>query len=615
MRSVLEKVRDWLFKRGMSSWLEPEIQPVQSIEPDEEIRSVQHGTVTVLNNQVFVTNPVEVGSFATLAIPDDPRLTVEIDGQKCQGEVIVHANQHIQVSLAQSREPSVRFSTKVTKNNMAVIGRIEVTPGEEYRLRDIDGVHRAVLEIETKKLFPAPLDTGDIAARLESAGYVGVIDQLAVENISQAKETMECVVLRGIPPVPGRAARYKLVELPKVYDPIRRRMRIATVAMGTIVAIFEPEIPGIPGRDVFGREIPCPVHPSLPALGEGVILVNDRLVAVRSGRLLFTKSRIDVIPQLVIEHDLSSKDGKVEFDGDVVVLGSVLDGSYIKASGSVEVHGGIFGSTVMGERGVLVKDTIVGSQIVAGSTKMLYRKLYSLVKRGLAEFEKFQAEYTELLVHARKRFDQPSRLGVLAGRLLSARHANLERLLHSLRDDVDGLSDTDDRYRQIVGEIRSKWTGIGRTNITEQDVTALRNMLVDYVFHIESMMHAESARVMAASITSSSVRASGSIVITGAGCYASSIEAGDAIIVRGSIRGGFLVARNRIEIHELGTPSGTESSAKVDNPSGRIRVRIRHPNTLLQVGRTRDRNLVAEYNVVLREERNENPNTARGRLA
>ncbi|SFU59472.1 Protein of unknown function [Alicyclobacillus macrosporangiidus] len=614
MCSFLEKVKHWLFKPGMSSSSELEIHPVDSLHVDEEIRSVQHGTVTVVNNRLLVTDPDEEGSFATVVIPDDPRLNVVIDGEKCVGEVVVHANQHIEVSLAKS-PPAVRFSTRVLKDNMAVIGRTDVTPGEEHRLRDLERVHRAVLEIETRKVLPNPLNVGEIIAQLESAGYVGVLDKKAIETIAQAKETVECIVLRGTPPVPGRAAHYRQVELPKVYDPLQRRMRVATVAIGTTIAVLEPEIPGTPGRDVFGREIPCPVHRALPALGDGVIELNDRLVAGRSGRVVFTKNYIDVIPELVIPHDLSSTDGKVEFDGDVVVLGSVLDGSYIKASGRVQVYGGVMGSTVMGERGVFVREAIVGAQVVAGPSSMVYTTLHSRLRQCLTAYEKFQAEYRVLLEHAKKRIDQQKRLRLLANALLTARHPDLERLLQAICDDPDGLLKTDGRYRQIVAEIRTKWLGIGRTNITEQNVKALHQMLVNYVSHIESMQQAESAMVKASSVTSSSVRASGSIVISGAGSYASSLEAGNAIVVHGSVRGGFLTARRLIDIQELGTPFGTESSAKVENPSGRIRIRIRHPNTLLQVGDTRHRNLVVEYNTVLLEERNEDPNTAGGRFA
>ncbi|MCL6446369.1 MAG: hypothetical protein K6T83_23465 [Alicyclobacillus sp.] len=67
--------------------------------------------------------------------------------------------------------------------------------------------------------------------------------------------------------------------------------------------------------------------------------------------------------------------------------------------------------------------------------------------------------------------------------------------------------------------------------------------------------------------------------------------------MRGIVRGGFLNAGWHIDVDELGTPLGVESSARVAHPEGRIIVGVRHPNTLLEVGGQRHRNLVPEYKV------------------
>lgn len=619
MEPVLDRVRGtvhrWMSKRRASSHSEPLIEPVDIAEEDDDIQQlVQHGSVTISDSQVFVTNPDDNGSFATITIPEDSRLTVTIDGHHCVGRVVVHKDQDIQVSMT-CISPTRKLSFRSSKNAMEVTGEVEVTLGEKYRLKDVENTRHGVLEIEGISVYPSPLTDREITDELQSVGYQGIIDQRGVEVLSGAVDHEKAVLLRGIPPIPGKPAHYRPAQLPKIFDPVRRRMRITTVTMGTTVAFFEPEVAGFSGRDVMGNEIAATVHRQLPSLGDGVIRVDRRLVAVCSGRLRFTKERIDVIRELVIEHSLTSKEGKIEFDGDVVVMGSVLDGSYIKATGRVEVIGSILRSTVMGERGVFVKDAITGSQVIAGSAKVLYTKLYSLVKRCSAEYENFRVEYEDVIAYARQRTLPDSRLRLLAKSLLNARHEGLERSLETLCVDTDRLLETDDRYREISAEIRSRWTGIGRTNITEQDVTALHHMLDNYVAHIESMMQAESADVKAVSITSSSIRASGRIVIVGAGTYASSLEAGDTVIIRGSVRGGFLVAKNLIQVNELGTSTGIESSAKVENPSGRIEVRLRHPNTLLQVGHTRHRNSTVEHNAVVWEERNEHPDTTRGRLA
>ncbi|MCL6445152.1 MAG: FapA family protein, partial [Alicyclobacillus sp.] len=398
-------------------------------------------------------------------------------------------------------------------------------------------------------------------------------------------------------------------------DPVHRRMRISTVPLGTTVAILEPEIPGVPGRDVFGREVPCPKHRPLPVLGQGVVDVNGRIVATREGRFLLTKSRIDVVPELLIPHDLSSKDGKIEFDGNVVVLGSVLDGSFINASGSVEVHGSVLCSTVMGEHGVYIANAIVGSEVMAGQSKFLYAKLYSVVKDCLKDFLQFRTEYKEVVDYVTKHRQGDVRIPSIANMLLSKRHSNLERSLMELGSDNHRLANTDERYKQIVLELRSKWSGIGRTNIYERDIDLLHRYLKDYAGYVESLMSADLANVKSASVTSSSVRASGKIVITGAGVYASSFEAGDSIVVRRTVRGGFLVAKNSVHVDELGTPSGTETSVKVLSPSGKVRIRMRHPNTLIQVGERRDRNIEAEVNAMWRGKGHANPNASRRRLA
>ncbi|QSO48610.1 FapA family protein [Alicyclobacillus mengziensis] len=611
---VFNTIKQWLFKSRVSISQKLETQPELPMDSEIEVQPVKHGTVSVMENQISITDPDDEGAFATLTIPKDGRLVVVLDGQPAVGRVIVHGKQDIQLVLSHIPS-SQKFSSRVSKNAMEVIGRVEVTLGEEYRLKDLHHVRHAVLELEVKPVYPAPLEVDEITAQLTSAGYQGDFDIKELKQLCHANQTSEAIVLRGVPMIPGKPASYRPVKLPKVYDPIHRRMRITTISMGTTVAVLEPEIPGVPGRNVLGQEVPCPKHWSLPELGPGVVEVNGRIVAIRNGRFLYTRSRIDVIPELVISHDLSSKDGKIEFDGNVVVLGSVLDGSFIQATGSVEVHGGVLRSTVMGERGVFVADAIVGSRVVAGQSKFLYMKLYFDMKQCADEFGHFHLEYRELIEHAKKQLNNDERQPLLADVLLVHRHRKLERTLIHFSEDENQLQELDDRYRQIVLELRSKWNGIGRTNISEKDVAHLHQLLADYVSFVESTMSLEPAEVKAATVTSSSVRTSGKMAITGAGVYASSLEARDSILVKGTVRGGFLVAENTVRIHELGTPSGTETSVKVLNTSGRIGIRIRHPNTLLQVGTNRDRNLVEEYNAVVKGERHANSNTSRRRLA
>ncbi|MBX5437880.1 MAG: DUF342 domain-containing protein, partial [Alicyclobacillaceae bacterium] len=479
MQPLLERVKHWFRKPNPQP---PSPQSFASLDwvVQEEVQRVRHGEISVRDNQVFITNPDAEGSFATLEIPPDPRVTVTINGRPCTARTFVTEDDRVEV-MFHPVESKRRLSIRVSDDKMAVLVRVEVTPGETYRLKDVDGAHHAVLEIEAQPVFPAPVEREAILAQLANAGYQGDLDDAALETVRRAEATMEAVVLRGRPPQPGKPARYKPVKLSKVYDPIRRRMDLMTVPAGATVAVLEPGLPGTPGQDVFGHEVLPPSPRPLPRLGRGVTEVGGRVVATRSGRLRFTRFLIDVVPELIIDHDLTPRDGRVEFDGDVRVLGTVLDGSFIHATGQVEVNGSVLSSTVMGECGVCVFGAVVASQVVAGCWKLDFQAVLQELRQCLEQFTRFEQEYQQLLENARTRADFGEKVPMLADVLMSKRHPDLDAALQHLSQEMSNLAEQDERCRALIRELRQQWQGIGRTNIDAQDVARLRQLLTDCV--------------------------------------------------------------------------------------------------------------------------------------
>ncbi|MCY0874893.1 MAG: FapA family protein [Firmicutes bacterium] len=588
MASVITRMRRWMLRSPAELAPEPILE--RKPESDDGAPTIEakslcaavNGAIAVMDNHLLVKNPDLGGVFATVTIPDDPVLTVMLDGLHCTGQTFVTAEQEVQIDFQQIA-PVRRFTYRVSRDAMNVFVRVDVIAGYTYHLRNVSERHHVLLETEGVEVYPDAGDADTIVAELLTT-YKGLVDRSGVERLCQIRESAEIPALRGIHARRSKPARYKPVRLPKVYDPIHRRMRVATVSTGVTVALYEPGIPGVPGVDVFGRAVPVPHNRALQKLGQGVIEVSGQVIAMRNGRFVYTRGLIDVVPELVIPHDLTSKDGKVEFDGDVIVLGTVQDGSFIQATGSVEVHGSIFGAAVFGERGVYVVDSIVGSDVVGGQSRLIYQNLFPKVRKCALAFRRFQVEHGELWEHGKKRPDAQSRLPLLADLLMAKRHGHLEQVIADLVQDSEHIADGDDRYRQLVGELRMRWTGIGRTHILVQDVTSIRTLLDSYMLHIESLMSTVVAEVKAASAASSKIRCAGKIAITGSGLYMSTVEASDSIVVRGSVRGGSLVAQNLIRARELGTVSGARTTARVLHPNGKIALSVRHPNTLLQVG-------------------------------
>lgn len=604
MNAMLERVAQWLFKPRLRAWTRSTKQ--QDIDPPRELSHLRPGYVSVVNNQIIVTDPDAEQPYATLTIPRSPWLTVTLNGRPTVGRVVVRSSQQLGVELHPT--PVTRTLTHFAAvDGMSVTVRVQVTPGVEYRLQEVHQVHHVVLEMVMEVLDPPPMEEKEIHIILQSAGYQGEVDEEAVIALAHAKQTTERVVLRGRPAIPGKPARYRPVRLPQVYDPIHRRMGIATISQGTTVAIFEPATDGIPGVDVFGKEVAVPQIRKLPKLGEGVMEVAGEVIALRGGRLLLTPSKIDVVPELIIQHDLTGKDGRVEFDGDVRIVGSVLEGGFVQATGTVTVRDGVFNATVLGEQGVFVGGSIAGCQVVAGQSRILFSPLHTRIQEFLREFAIFQKEYAELQDHVHSRGGPEGssvleeKVPLLADLLLNQRHPNLSRALDVLAEDKAGLAELDDRYREIVWILRKKWLGAGRTNIHQEDILDLQQLLMNYKAYLEATTLSQVADIKVSSINSSSVRCTGKMMVSGAGVYNSVLEAKNSITVQGIVRGGMLTAGQSVDVHELGSPSGTDSTVKVLSPSGKIAVQVRHPNTLLQVDNLRQRNFEIEYHVLMNQ--------------
>ncbi len=559
----------------------------------------QNGTVRVHHGQVIVSDPQQLGHFATIEIPSDPRVSVTINNVPAIGRVLVQENDHILVE-SHNVDPTSRLITRESPDKMEIVAVRQITLGERYRLADTEASAHIVLQIKSEAVYPDPLTIESVAQLLQSSGYQGTLDATAVEQICNARETIELTVLRGKRPIPGTPDSYIEIERPHVYDPLHRRMKTSTVTVGMKIATLTRGTPGVPGYNVFGEQVDHPLLKASPKIGSGVVEIGDMLVALRNGRLIFTKDKIDVVPELVIGHNLTSKDGNIDFDGDVIIYGSILDGAYIQSSGTITVHGSVMCATVMGERGVFVSGSVVGSQVIAGQSRFLYQKTEPTLRRCITEYERFHQEYKTLLEHAQKYPSKVTSVPMIAHVLLEQRHPMLLSTFEQLSNNFRDLSARDAAFAQLSHELRSKWLVIQRMKIHEQDVNFLHEQLLNFLDRVQAMSSAEPADIRANTVTSSVLRATGKIIVKGAGVYTSTLESEETILVKGNVRGGFMIAKNTVRVHELGTKSATETAVKVMSDTGLIAMKIRHSNTLLQVGNQRDRNFEVEYNVLYR---------------
>ena len=117
---------------------------------------------------------------------------------------------------------------------------------------------------------------------------------------------------------------------------------LSIVKAGEVLAVYQRGRVGHPGRDVRGN----PIVPQAPRrcafrVADGVVLWEKgevlQAVAVRTGRPTLVNGALTILPMKLIDADVTGSGGTLSFDGDVVIRGNVLDGSKVRASGSMVI--------------------------------------------------------------------------------------------------------------------------------------------------------------------------------------------------------------------------------------------------------------------------------------
>lgn len=208
------------------------------------------------------------------------------------------------------------------------------------------------LEAWVKLVPPIPCEPDEIRRALRANGVIdGYLDE-AIQNTAHYPPKDEALVAQGSDPVPGEPARVEyffhddeafrpMVEAGTGKVDFREGHVITTVTPGQVVARKIPATPGTPGRTVTGALIPAAHGKDLHILGgKNVELSEDKLVATSTvmGIPKVIKNRISVLPVFTVD-DVNFKTGNINFQGSVVVRGSVHPGFSIKATEDIAVEG------------------------------------------------------------------------------------------------------------------------------------------------------------------------------------------------------------------------------------------------------------------------------------
>ncbi|MHB9095300.1 MAG: DUF342 domain-containing protein [Eubacteriales bacterium] len=234
----------------------------------------------------------------------------------------------------------------------------------------------------------------DIEAALREKGVIyGVLEEIVDKAVSLQHFSEPITVARGSEPIPGEDSKIDFkfntdIVIGKPIEMMDGRVDyynlnlIQNVEIGEVLAVKTPASKGTPGYTVTGEEVPAkPGKDFLLKPGKNVQMVAgdnvgykpSAIVAVSAaqGRVMLTGNKITVSTVYEVDGDVDFNTGNIEFNGSVIIKGSIREGFKVVANGDVVIMNTISDGIVECTGNVKVKSGIVGrskTRIKAGES-------------------------------------------------------------------------------------------------------------------------------------------------------------------------------------------------------------------------------------------------------
>ncbi|MFP3156485.1 FapA family protein [Lachnospiraceae bacterium ZAX-1] len=163
---------------------------------------------------------------------------------------------------------------------------------------------------------------------------------------------------------------------------------IEMVKEGQEIAIYHKAVQGQNGMTVKSRELkPKLARELAPLKGKGFERSADNLayLSLMDGKIDMQGERITILPIYEISGDADISVGHIDFNGDLVVHGSVRNGVKLKATGSIIIDGIVESAQIQAGKDIVLRSGVMGGFRSSVKTKAnIYAKFfeYTTVEAG-----------------------------------------------------------------------------------------------------------------------------------------------------------------------------------------------------------------------------------------
>jgi hypothetical protein len=313
---------------------------------------------------------------------------------------------------------------------------------------------------------------------------------------------------------------------------------------GKIVA---PEVP----KDV---DIPC---------GTGVELSNDGVLALAAidGRVVLIKNRLYVKPILEISGDVTGQNEPINFPGDVIIDGNVLDGGAVNAIGKIVIKGNVVHADLISGGEIKVRGNIMNSFLRAGAAKLNVEKSFQLLQQSINQTKQLVSAIKHMKNNLHEE-DSNKRDPLFVKLLLTEeRFSSLPR---TLENAIKELTKTQEIEPLFTPLILKELNNLLNYLLKPMSVDIIRNINfilrslkepVQDLAEFKEGMEFNNADITCKYVQYSILQATGTVTVTDKGSYMSTIEALSNINLlglEGNILGGYIKTNRSLSAAKIG---------------------------------------------------------------
>lgn len=557
----------------------------------------QNGSVMLSNGQVIVRNPKGLGKFPTIS--QGTNVEVLINGEKITGTVVVDEGDHIEVQVVNT-EPSFSLDLKISKDKMKALLTLRKKPDKRYAIEDIPSSLEVCISAKCGQEIWPEVELQQVLDVLhENKVIFGIREDAIHEAVAfQGKEiSIVAAVGQGPTEVQDSQIVYTFQKQVSNQDSHFQSGKVLSVSIGEVLAVKQPPVAGYPGIDVTGETVSPRQPKDEPILIKGgVRLINDGTVAVAtiSGKPVLegsVRKYLSVDPVYVLNGDVGINTGNIRFKGNIVITGSVLDSFSVDAGGSIEIWGDAMVATLYANREVTIHKNAISARIQAGGLSVNYKQILQMLRVlqnrlesmfNTARILKSQPAFSNADLKAKGE-------GQLIQLLIDLRYKDIPKIITAF---VQALSEAnkalDPLILEVASELKDKLCNLGPLRMKEEAEVEMLIANVQKAVETVEWLISTKVNITVNYVQNSIIRTTGDIIVTGPGSIASELEAGGSILIpNGKVRGGLIIARDKIKIWELGSPTGDSGVTiqLLDNCC--LEAKIVHPVVTLEHGRER----------------------------